>query len=194
MWSYVDVAWIVSGFLISELRDKCVNFRSNASHSGNVHRGFQSRIIRLPIKDADCGLQFNWPSTDLAPRPARKRQRPEKGCVFSLAFTCMRHSNSFLFCWNSILVSNHYRAEVPYAITVKTQYVGVLSFSCRSILDWLHTIFESCLSKFMGDMPLCKIVHGLDDLFLQKSTTLSFFISARWPFWFNLFSSCGGYL
>ena len=74
------------------------------------------------------------------------------------------------------------------------EYFSTLSFSCRSILDYLHTIFESCLSKFMGDMPLCKIVHGLDDLFLQKSTTLSFFISARWPFWFNLFSSCGGYL
>ena len=60
-------------------------------------------------------------------------------------------------------------ARVPYAITVKTQYVGVLSFSCRSILDWLHTIFESCLSKFMGDMPLCKIVHGLDDFFFCKN-------------------------
>ena len=176
------------------------------------------------------------------------------GCVFSLALTCMRHSNSFLFCWNSIRFSNHYRVEIQRVIAVETQQGGVLPFLRRSSLDYLHIMLHTCLSKFMWFgwfdfakihmvankskvnaaiclnpwsfktstrvfqhviifMPIdfglfayniwimpfeihvrCVFLHGLDDIFLQKSTTLSFSISTCWSFWFNLFSSCGGYL
>ena len=166
----------------------------------------------------------------------------------------MRHSNSFLFCWNSIRFSNHYRVETQCVIAVETQQGGVLPFLRRSSLDYLHIMLHTCLSKFMWFgwfdfakihmvankskvnaaiclnpwsfktstrvfqhviifMPIdfglfayniwimpfeihvrCVFLHGLDDIFLQKSTTLSFSISTCWSFWFNLFSSCGGYL
>ena len=236
------MAWIVSWFLIG-----CEPFRTSSSR-------VSTRVIQALIEDPVCGLQFNLPSNDLTPRPARKTLRPEKGCEFSLALTCMRHSNSFLFCWNSIRFSNHYRVETQCVIAVETQQGGVLPFLRRSSLDYLHIMLHTCLSKFMWFgwfdfakihmvankskvnaaiclnpwsfktstrvfqhviifMPIdfglfayniwimpfeihvrCVFLHGLDDIFLQKSTTLSFSISTCWSFWFNLFSSCGGYL
>ena len=61
----------------------------------------------------------------------------------------MRHSKSFLFCWNSIRFSNHYRVEIQRVIAVETQQGGVLPFLRRSSLDYLYIMLHTCLSKFM---------------------------------------------